>query len=145
MARSQYPQTSFAWIGTIFGIIWASPLTMFGLLLALPVILLRGQMQLVRGQSIALLVRGRAADYMLDRHPFGAMSAMALGHVILAAHDGLSSRVLTHELEHVRQAAHWGIFFPIVYLGSSAWAVLRGRNAYWHNHFEIAARKAEKH
>lgn len=133
------------WLGTILGFIWASPLTAFGLLLALPVMLFRGHGQLVRGHTFAILARGPFADAMLSRHPFGAMNAMALGHVVIAAHDGLSSRVLIHELAHVRQAARWGIVFPLAYLASSAWAAFRGRNAYWHNRFEIAARKAEKH
>jgi hypothetical protein len=115
------------------------------MLLALPVLLLRGDIQLIRHPTVALLVRGPFADRVLSRHPFGAMSAMAIGHIIIAEHQGLSSRVLVHELAHVRQAMRWGIFFPFVYLASSAWAALRGRDAYWHNKFEIAAREAEKH
>ena len=132
------------WIGQALGILWAFPLTIVGLLLALPIVLIRGQFQLIRIPTVALLVRGPCADWMLSRHPFGAMTAMALGHVVIAEHQGLSSRVLIHELAHVRQAARWGIFFPFAYLASSAWAALRGRDAYWHNRFEIAAREAEK-
>jgi hypothetical protein len=145
ICRSNFIRFPLFWCGTLLGIVWALPLTLFGLLLALPVVLFRGNLQLVRGPTLALLARGPVADWMLYRHPFGAMNAMALGHVVLAAHDGLSSRVLVHELEHVRQAARWGIVFPFAYLASSAWAALRGRDAYWHNSFEIAARKAEKH
>lgn len=139
-----YVRRPLFWIGTILGVTWAAPLTTFGLLLALPVVLFRGHMQFIRGHTFAILVRGRVADAMLSRHPFGAMNAMALGHVIIATHEGLSSRVLIHELAHVRQAAHWGIAFPFAYLASSAWAAIRGRDAYWHNRFEVAARKAEK-
>jgi hypothetical protein len=115
------------------------------MLFALPVLLLRGDIQLIRHPTVALLVRGPFADRLLSRHPFGAMSAIALGHVIIAEHQGLSARVLVHELAHVRQAMRWGIFFPFVYLASSAWAAIRGRDAYWNNKFEIAAREAEKH
>jgi hypothetical protein len=132
------------WLGTLLGIVWASPLTVAGLLLALPILAVRGHAQLVRGNTVALLVSGPLADRMLGRHPFGAMSAMALGHIVIAEHHGVSARILFHELEHVRQGARWGIIFPFAYLASSAWAVLRGRDAYWHNRFEIAARKAEK-
>lgn len=142
--NNRYVQRPLFWIGTLFGITWASPLTLFGLALALPVFLLRGHVQLVRGHTVALLVRGPFADRMLGRHPFGAMTAMALGHVVIAEQQGLSARVLTHELAHVRQAARWGIVFPFAYLASSAWAAIRGRDAYWHNRFEIAARAAEK-
>lgn len=134
-----------SWLGTLLGVAWASPLTAFGLLIALPVILYRGNVQVVRGPTFAILARGPFADAMLSRHPFGVMNAMALGHVVIAMHDGLSARVLVHELAHVRQAARWGIVFPFAYLASSAWAAIRGKDAYWHNRFEIAARKAEKH
>lgn len=134
-----------SWATTLLGIVWALPLTLVGMLLALPVLALRGHIQLVRGSTVALMVRGPFADCMLGRHPFGAMSAMALGHVIITEHQGISSRVLVHELTHVRQAARWGIVFPFAYLASSAWAAIRGRDAYWHNRFEIAAREAEKH
>lgn len=125
-------------------LLWAGPLTLFGLLLALPVWLRGGRLRILRGQACALLADGPAADWLLQRHPMGAMNAMAIGHVVVAARDGLSSRILTHELEHVRQAERWGPLFPLLYLGSSSWQWLRGRNLYWHNHFEVAARAAEK-
>lgn len=144
-AHRRQLQRPLIWIGTILGMFWALPLTLVGLLFALPVFAWRGHAQLIRGRTVALLVRGPFADMVLSRHPFGAMTAMALGHVIIAEHQGLSSRVLMHELEHVRQAQRWGIIFPFAYLASSAWAGIRGRDAYWHNRFEIAARKAEKH
>lgn len=145
LRHNAYVDRPLFWIGTLLGVAWAAPLTAFGLVVALPVFLLRGHVQLVRGHTVALLVRGPFADRMLGRHPFGAMTAMALGHVVIAEHQGLSARVLTHELTHVRQAARWGVIFPIAYLASSAWAAIRGKDAYWHNRFEIAARKAEKH
>ena len=130
----------------LLGIIWAVPLTAVGLLLALPVVLWRGQVHLVRSaRTPALLFSGPLADYLLERHPFGAMCAMAIGHVVIAERSSLTRRILTHELAHVRQAACWGILFPLVYLAASAWALLRGQDAYWNNVFEIAARKAERH
>ena len=133
-------------LALLVGIVWALPLTLVGLLLALPVLACRGEMRLVRSaRAPALLFSGRAADYMLERHPFGAMCAMAIGHVVIAERSSLTRRILTHELAHVRQAACWGILFPFVYLAASAWALLRGQDAYWNNVFEIAARKAERH
>ncbi|NEX64255.1 hypothetical protein [Noviherbaspirillum galbum] len=134
-----------SWLAGAFGMVWALPLTLAGVALALPVALWRGKVSVVRGRSVALLVRGPLADFLLGHHPFGAMTAMALGHVIVSEAQGLSARVLAHELVHVRQAEVWGPFFPIAYLASSALAALQGKDAYWHNHFEIAARKAEKH
>ena len=130
----------------LLGILWAMPLTAAGLLLALPVLAARGQVNLVRSsRAPALLFSGPLADYLLERHPFGAMCAMAIGHVVIAERGSLTRRILTHELAHVRQAACWGILFPVVYLAASAWALLRGQDAYWNNVFEIAARKAERH
>jgi len=142
---SRRPPRVLQWCAKLLGIVWASPLTLFGLLLAFPIYLWHGNGELVSGTTSALLVRGPLADWMLSRHPFGAMSAMALGHVVIAEQQGLSPRVLAHELAHVRQAARWGPIFPLAYLVSSAWAALCGRDAYWHNRFEMAAREAEKH
>lgn len=132
-------------IGTALGILWALPLTLFGAaLLMLPTLLLHGRIDLVTHPTPALLVRGPLADRMLEHHPFGAMCAMAIGHIIIAQRQGLTLRILTHELAHVRQAAQWGAVFPIAYLAASTWALLRGQDAYWHNVFEIAARRAER-
>ncbi|MEN3296862.1 MAG: hypothetical protein V7642_6115 [Burkholderiales bacterium] len=142
--RNRYSVRLLSGAATLLGIVWALPLTLLGILLALPVVALRGHIQLIRGPTAAILVRGPFADRILSRHPFGAMTAMALGHIIIAEHQGLSSRVLLHELAHVRQATRWGIFFPFAYLAASAWAAIRGRDAYWHNKFEIAAREEEK-
>lgn len=125
-------------------LLWAAPLTVFGLMLALPVLAARGRWRLLHGSTIALLIQGPLADWMLRCHPAGRMNAMALGHVVLAAASGLSSRTLRHELEHVRQAERWGPLFPLLYLASSIWQWLRGRDAYWHNRFEVAARAAEQ-
>jgi hypothetical protein len=132
-------------IGTLLGIAWALPLTLVGLLLALSVLLRRGRMHMVHSPTPALVASGPIADYLLEHHPFGPMCAMAIGHVVIAERRGLTPRVLTHELAHVRQAAQWGFLFPLAYLAASAWAALHGRDAYWHNVFEVAARKAEQH
>jgi hypothetical protein len=127
------------------GIVWAFPLSFFGVLLALPILLGRGQLCVVRASTPALLVSGRVADAILERHPFGAMCAMAIGHIVIADRRSLTPQILTHELEHVRQAALWGSLFPFAYFAASLWAVLHGHDAYWSNVFEVAARKAERH
>ncbi|WP_132260171.1 hypothetical protein [Paucimonas lemoignei] len=121
------------------------PLTLVGaVLIMLPTLLLRGRIDVVTQPTPALLVRGRLADLLLEYHPFGAMCAMAIGHIVIAQRQGLTARILTHELAHVRQAAHWGFVFPVVYIAASVWALLHGKDAYWSNHFEIAARRAEQ-
>ncbi|HVL75982.1 MAG TPA: hypothetical protein VM406_08190, partial [Noviherbaspirillum sp.] len=124
-------------------VLWAAPITIFGLFIALPVRACGGHWRRLRGGSTAaMLVHGRLADWLLERHPAGRMNAMAIGHIVVAARTGLGPLTLAHELEHVRQAERWGPLFPILYAGSSAWQWLNGRNAYWHNHFEVAARAA---
>lgn len=128
------------------GIIWALPLSLAGLLLALPVLATGGTLQRVPARQFgvpALLVRGRVGDFLLAHHPFGAMHAMAIGHIVIADRTAHSRRLLAHELAHVAQAARWGILFPLAYLGASVWARLRGGDLYWDNVFEVAARKAE--
>lgn len=138
-------QHVFYWFATLLGIVWALPLTLIGLLFGIPIVLMRGQMYVIHDTTPALLIRGPLADFMLERHPFGAMCAMAIGHVVIAERQGLTKQILTHELAHVRQGARWGILFPFAYLAASAWAIVRGQDAYWHNVFEVAARKAERH
>ena len=129
---------------SLIGILWALPLSLLGVLLALPVWLAHGRIYSVSAAVPALLVHGRLGDRLLARHPFGPMAAMAIGHIIIVRQHGLTPHILRHELTHVRQAACWGVLFPFAYLAASAWALLQGRQAYWHNHFEIAARNAER-
>ena len=130
------------------GIVWALPLSLIGMLLALPVLATGGSLQRLPARKFgvpALLVRGHVGDFLLANHPFGAMHAMAIGHVVIADRTAHSRRLLAHELAHVAQAARWGILFPLAYLGASVWARLRGGDLYWDNVFEVAARKAEGH
>ena len=138
------------------GILWALPLTLFGLLLALPILCARGSLTVVpplamagaaigRHATPALLVRGWLGDFLLTRHPFGAMHAMAIGHVVIANRSATSRRLLVHELTHVAQAARWGVLFPLAYLAASVGAYWRGGDLYWDNVFEVAAREAERH
>jgi len=143
--RNSYWQRLIFWSGTALGIAWALPLTLLGILLTLPILARGGNLSLIGMPTPALLVSGSLADYLLDHHPYGAMCAMAIGHIVIANRRDLTSRILIHELAHVRQAACWGAAFPFVYLAASGWALLHGRDAYWHNVFEVAAREAEQH
>lgn len=134
------------WLGTLLGMVWALPLTLLGLVLAVPVLVRRGRCHyLVASNTPALLISGPLADLMLERHPFGPMSAMAIGHIVIAQQHGMTPRIIIHELAHVRQAAWLGLLFPFIYIAASGWAALRGQDAYWYNFFEVAARNAENH
>lgn len=143
--RNAFLRRSARYAVNAIGMVWAFPLTLFGLLLALPTWFRHGNLHLIQAPTPALLASGPLADYLLQRHPFGPMCAMAIGHVVIAEKRSLTPQILTHELAHVRQAAQWGIIFPFAYLAASGWAALRGQDAYWHNIFEVAARKAEQH
>jgi len=61
---------------------------------------------------------------------------------------GLDARTLdscrSHEHVHVRQYERWGpLFFPL-YLGSSLWQWMRGRDPYRDNRFEVEAFRGER-
>ena len=143
--QNRYRDSRLHILSNLAGVLWALPLSLFGVMLALPVRMLHGRIDRVASNVPALLVRGPLADRLLARHPFGPMTAMAIGHIIIVRQHDLTPQTLAHELAHVRQSARWGPVFPFAYLAASAWAMLHGRQAYWHNHFEIAARQAEKH
>ena len=49
-----------------------------------------------------------------------------------------------HEQVHVQQYERWGPAFLFASVASSAWQLLRGRDPYWHNHFEIDARRGSR-
>lgn len=126
------------------GMLWALPLTFIGVVLfALPILLSGGSSRRVQGVLPGWLVQGRFGDLLLRNHPVGAVNAMAIGHLVVAERGMINQRILRHEMEHVRQAACWGVLFPLAYLVASAVALLRGGEAYWDNRFEVDARKAE--
>ena len=68
--------------------------------------------------------------------------AITLGHVVLGvtADDLAASR--DHEHVHVAQYERWGVLFFLAYPLASLWQLLRGRDAYWDNPFEVEARAA---
>ena len=66
--------------------------------------------------------------------------AVTLGHVVLAL-DDLDPIVMEEELAHVRQYERWGPVLFVAYLGSSLWALVRGRDPYRDNVFEKEAKE----
>lgn len=121
-------------IHKILGFLWASPCTAVGLMFGAGILLCGGSAQIIGG---VLEVALRPTPY-ISRLPF---SAITFGHVILGTDPQVLSRVRAHELIHVQQYERWGVFFFLAYPASSLVQLLRGKDPYWHNHFEVQARE----
>jgi hypothetical protein len=111
--------------GFVARLLWAAPCSLLGLCLALPVLLLGGRARWAQG---ALEVTWRA-------------HLAAFGHVILAVTADELLQIGAHERVHVAQYGRWGLFFLPAYAASSLWQLLRGRDPYWDNAFEVDARR----
>lgn len=122
----------------IVGLLWASPCSAIGVALACIPLLAGGQ---ARWTSGALEVTYRENDEscgrLVRKLPF---RGIVFGHVILAVTRSELVRIGPHERVHVQQYERWGPLFFFAYAASSVWQLLRGRGAYWDNHFEVQAR-----
>jgi hypothetical protein len=81
---------------------------------------------------------------LLSRVPFFPIGAITFGHIVLGASERQLESSRVHERIHVRQYERWGILFPLLYLASSAGALLSGRRLYADNAFEREAFRAEE-
>lgn len=117
--------------------LWAAPNTALGLIAGLIAFMLGAR---ISAESHAVAFSGGRLGRWLDGLPPELrFSAMTLGHVILAVNAMALSASRDHELVHVGQYERWGPFFLPAYGLSSLWQILRGRRAYWDNHFERQA------
>ncbi len=117
--------------------LWASPCTAAGLVIALAALLLGAKARLQDG---TLQVVGGGLATGLARLPTRlSILAITNGHVIFAVSDTALDTFRRHELVHVRQYERWGPLFPFLYLGSSLWQKLKGRDPYFANCFEREA------
>ena len=89
----------------------------------------------------ALLVEDPRAGLYLDHLPLKPY-AQTVGRYILAR-EPLPDGTIRHELEHVGQWTRLGPLYLPVYGAASFLAILAGRNRYWDNIFEVAARSRE--
>jgi hypothetical protein len=122
---------------------WAAPTSAVGLVLsalALP----GGHFRLVDG---VLEVCGGWLPAVLRRAtPLArGATAVALGHVVLARDAACLAGSRAHERAHVRQAERWGPFFLPAYLVAGAVQLLKGRDPYRDNPFEVEARADSGH
>ncbi len=121
--------------------LWALPLTSVGLpLVVLSKVQHAAQASALRSQhGYVFTAHSKFIARILQLHPMGGMDAVAVGCCILARDAESLIQHLPHELVHVQQAQRWGVFFPVAYLASSIWQLIRGRCAYADNCFERQA------
>jgi hypothetical protein len=126
-------------------LLWALPLSLLGLpfwLLARWQQPAQARVQWVgrSGKLVPVLsAYSPSVAWLLKRHPFGAMQAVALGCVVLARDAQALRTCMPHECVHVRQAMRWGPLFPLAYGLASALALWRGGCPYADNVFEREA------
>ncbi|QDU22580.1 hypothetical protein [Urbifossiella limnaea] len=106
----------------IVGYLWAAPVTLVGLPLALLAAATGGG---VRARGGVVEVWGGAAGRLLR-----GGAAMALGHVILARDAACLERSRRHELVHVRQYEQWGPLLLPAYWLVAMWLRWRGLHPY---------------
>ena len=118
--------------------IWATPCSAVGVVLGTGVLLLGGRAKRSLG-TLEFTFRDSEASCgkLAMSLPFRAIT---FGHVIIAVTEQELAHSREHELVHVQQYERWGAAFFVAYPASSLWQLLRGRNAYWDNRFEIQAR-----
>ena len=118
-------------------VLWASPCSMVGIALAIPVLASGGTARRV-GPALEIVAhRDDVPDHsLLRRLPFAAFT---LGHVIVALSGRQLAALRAHEHVHVRQYEALGpLFFP-AYAAASLVALVRGRGPYAGNAFEVHA------
>ncbi len=138
------PSLHVVWRAALW--LWALPLTLLGLPLWLGMRFFKPNRALaqlnIAGAAPVFIAYGMPAAWLLKRHPYGEMDAVAVGCCIFARDAPALQRTLPHELVHVQQAMHWGVFFPLAYVLCSAWAVVNRRSAYADNYFEQQANRS---
>ena len=125
-------------LATLARYLWASPATAVGMVMALVARACGAHGSMVNGVLEVGGGRLGAAILRLPR-PF-AFCAITFGHVIIGVDARSLAQFRAHERVYVGQYERWGILFFPLYFASSLWQALRGRRAYWDNHFEREAR-----
>lgn len=121
----------------VLAILWASPWTLFGLVIGVLTLGIGGRIQRT-GRVVEFWGRGPA--FFLRTFPLvrGAQ-AVTFGHTVLARDFSSLERSRLHELVHVRQYERWGVLFVPAYLFWWCFLWLAGRNPYLDNPFEREA------
>ena len=128
----------------ILGYLWASPVTIVGLLYVNLCYLLGWyDWVALRGDGLVWRVNDSSPSWL--KKLWKNWGGHAIGNVVvLNTSVELDSKTLTHELKHVDQVMRLGVFQPIIY-GLNLFAIklgCPGSNPYYDNCFEIDARRA---
>lgn len=128
-------------LGAFFRYGWVLPVSCIGLLLIPAVLLSGGTVSITEG---VIEAEGGILPFLLSRHNLHCtIEALTLGHVVIGLNRESLMRCRNHERVHVRQYERWGLFFPVLYLLSSAAVRARGMDPYRDNRFEREAFHAE--
>jgi uncharacterized protein (DUF2062 family) len=124
-------------ISSVIRYAWAAPTTTLGFVVVLAG-LWRAQLSVVNGVVEA---HGPTLAWLLSHLTLmpGGAAALTLGHVVIARDGWSLESTRAHERVHVRQCEAWGPFFVPAYIAASLSALLRGRNFYVDNRFEVEA------
>lgn len=130
----------------MIGFIWALPLTVVGLIVALVTGCERVHLRIPASTSEA---RTYLASDWLRKRFFGGkrnIGAFTIGCVILFRgwQDASDSKLVRHELVHVKQGQRWGPLLPLVQLWAMTRAVLEEGDFYEDNFLEREAREKSK-
>ena len=122
--------------------LWAAPCSALGLAVAAIPLSLGGRARVSAGAlEVTYRESGEGCGRLASKLPF---RAIVFGHVILAVTREELQRIGPHERVHVEQYERWGLLFFLAYGLSSLWQLVRGRSPYWHNHFEVQARRLSR-
>lgn len=120
----------------LFASLWALPVTLLGLLVALLLGLTVGLRWQWHEGVLELLPR-REPPWLRRLN----IDAIALGDLVIARDADLMLALRGHERVHVAQARRWGPLFLLAYPLASLLCWLRGQDPYWDNRFEREARE----
>jgi hypothetical protein len=123
----------------VLKLLWAAPCYAVGIVLASVLLVLGGKAKWSSG-ALEVTYRDRCASCgkLAGKLPF---RGIVFGHVILAVTDEELRAIGPHERVHVEQYGRWGPLFFLAYGASSLWQIVKDRNPYWFNHFEVQARE----
>jgi hypothetical protein len=129
-------------ISSVMRYAWSAPTTVLGVVLVLAG-LWRVHVRIVDG---VIEAHGPTLAWLLSHLTImpGGAAALTLGHVVVGRDLWSLESTRAHERVHVRQCEVWGLLFVPAYLAASLSAVLRGRDFYFGNRFEVAAYHAAR-